>query len=66
MRSATVVVTRRTIAMVAVLMGMRHAISMSDDFPMLEGMGDLGNSQQRQAGQPKHPEATLNTHKKPK
>ena len=54
MRSATVIVTRSAAPMitVGVVGAMRHTICMDGNFPVLESMGGVGNSQKRQTRQP--------------
>jgi hypothetical protein len=43
-------------------MGMRHAIRMGGNLPMLERMRGVGHGQKRQAGQPKNAESASRGH----
>jgi len=62
MRSAAVIVARTAVAMVCIGMGVRHAIHIGGDLPMLERMGELSHRQQRQTGHPKDTEAAPKAH----
>jgi len=66
MRGAAVVMTRPAVSLLAVGMGMRHAVRMGGNLPMLEGMGGVGHGQKRQAGQPKNAESASREHLGPK
>lgn len=65
-RSATVIVTRSTVPVVTLGVGMRHAVRMGGDFPVLECMHGMGGGQEDQAGQPEKAEAAAGMHHGPK
>lgn len=64
MRSATMIVPRSVVPMitVAVVVGMRQAIRVGGNFPVLERMHGMGGGQKGQAGQPKDAEAAPECH----
>ena len=53
---------RPTLAVVVAGVGMNHTIRMGCDFPVLERMGGVGQSQSRKSGQPEHAEITDSEH----
>ena len=57
---------RPAVSLLAIGMGMRHAIRMGGNLPVLEGMGGMGHGQKRQAGQPKNAESASRGHRDPK
>lgn len=61
-RSATVIVPRSTVPVVTLGVGMRHAVRMGGDFPVLECMHGMGGGQEDQAGQPEKAEAAAGMH----
>ena len=62
MRSAAVVVTRPTVSMIAVGLGMSHAVRMRGNLPVLESMGGVGHDQKRQTSQPNNAKSAPGSH----
>jgi len=60
------IVTRPAVPVVSIGLGMRQAIRMGGNFPMLESMRGVSHSQERQASQPKHPPSASRDHAFPK
>lgn len=52
MRAAPVIMTRATITVVMVVVGMGQALRVGGNFPMLDGMGNVGQGEHDQTGQP--------------
>jgi len=62
MRGATVVMAGPAVFRVAVGMGMRHAIHMGGNLPVLERMRGVRHGQKRQTGQPKYSKSARSDH----
>ena len=62
MGSAAVIMTRATVAVVAIGMRVRHAILVRRDFPVLVGMGGLRHAEHGQSAEPKDPEMATAKH----
>ena len=54
--------TRTAIAMLAFRVRVRHTVFMCCDFPMLVGMGGLGQSEHGQTAEPNNPEMAATKH----
>jgi len=63
MRSATMIVARTALIMVALGMRMGHAFLMRRDFPVLVSMGQVRHSQHGQTSQPKEAQTFRREHK---
>ena len=66
MRSAAVVMAGPAVFRVAIGMGMRHAIRMGGNLPVLERMSGVGHGQKGQTSQPKNAESASRGHRDPK